>query len=318
MSALTDRCPPGYTDLIYGYAPSPFLPVGDYCFGPKGSGLKPVAARLPFSGSSEVPQVTAKPLTSTQLDQITGQSEHSQDPGYVTPTPQTNTPNPQAPLPIQPPLNGGSMPYGLQPYTGGYAYAGTGVTGVNIGPGGITGTGTVFGVPVTATIPLPGGPDAPAPAAPSSPGLVAPTTTNSGECPGLMSVKDPITGKCIDLTALPPGGDPAMTGPVAPGVTKQGGGYGAAVMGWYGVGLIPRVEVQTVRRCPPGMALGKDGVCYDGLGRNSKKRAHPRGMKPLMTGGDRAAIARAARVARALDRSKKSLKKAGKALEKVC
>ena len=107
-----------------------------------------------------------------------------------------------------------------------------------------------------------------------------------------------------------------MTGPV---MLPQGGsdGYGPAVMGFFGVGLVPRVEVQTVRRCPPGMQLGRDGVCYDGLPRNSAKRAHPLGIKPLMTGGDRAAIARAKRVAGSLARARKSLKQTGKAFDKA-
>ena len=136
-----------------------------------------------------------------------------------------------------------------------------------------------------------------------------------GDCPGAWSVRGP-GGTCIDLTALPPGGDPAVTG----GVQLPGGsdGYGAAVRGLYGVGIQPRVEAQTVRRCPPGTALGKDGVCYEGLHRNSPKRAWPMGMKPLMTGGDRAAIRKAASAAAKLGRAKKTLSKASKALGKVC
>lgn len=139
---------------------------------------------------------------------------------------------------------------------------------------------------------------------------------SGGDCPGITSVRDPITGNCIDLAALPPGGRPAVTGPVATGAASNG--YGPAVQGRFGIGLTPRVEVMTVRRCPKGMALGKDGVCYDGLGRNSPKREWPQGMKPLLTPGERRAIRVAGSAAKKLDRSKKSLRKASKALAKVC
>jgi hypothetical protein len=91
---------------------------------------------------------------------------------------------------------------------------------------------------------------------------------------------------------------------------------GGLVTGYYGIGVIPRVEARTVRECPPGFKLGKDGVCYEHLSRT--QRMWDPGVKPLLTGGDRAAIARAARAAGALERSKKSLKKASKALGKVC
>lgn len=137
----------------------------------------------------------------------------------------------------------------------------------------------------------------------------------ANDCPGMFSVRLP-NGDCVNLGDLGPGGDPAITGGMA-GPT-QANGFGQAVHGRFGVGILPRVDVQTVKRCPRGMALGKDGVCYDGLGRNSPKRAWPMGVKPLMTGGDRAAIAKAASAGRKLERSKKQLKRAAKALEKAC
>jgi hypothetical protein len=135
------------------------------------------------------------------------------------------------------------------------------------------------------------------------------------QCPGPFSI--PIGGQCVDLTALPPGGDPAVTGQVGTGVMlQQPQGMGGLVTGYYGVGVIPRVETRAVRECPSGFKLGKDGVCYEHLSRS--QRMWDPGVKPLMTGGDRAAIARAARAAGALERSKKSLKKASRALGKVC
>lgn len=144
---------------------------------------------------------------------------------------------------------------------------------------------------------------------PSNQPLVGTSTSKCG--PGQI----PFGQSCIDPLALPPGGKPAVTGAYTPGPSMDG--YGAAVMGLYGLGLQPRVEVQTVRRCPGGMALGKDGICYEGLHRNSPRRAWPMGMKPLMTGGDRAAIAKAKRVATKLAGARKSISKTAKALAKA-
>lgn len=137
--------------------------------------------------------------------------------------------------------------------------------------------------------------------------------TGAGSCPGVFSVR--IGGRCVNLGDLPPGGDPAVTGQVM-GDGSAFEGFGPPVAGWYGIGITPRVESVTVSRCPPGFAIGKDGVCYEGLAR-SKRRWDP-GMKPLLTGGDRAAIAKAARAARRLDAAKKGLRRSAKALGKAC
>lgn len=102
-----------------------------------------------------------------------------------------------------------------------------------------------------------------------------------------------------------PGGDPLFSAPV-----------GEAVMGRYGPGIRPGVETIDRRVCPPGFVLGKDEVCYERLSR--KRRKWDPGMKPLLTGGDRAAIRKAAAAGRKLKRSKKQLKKASRALEKAC
>lgn len=183
---------------------------------------------------------------------------------------------------------------------------------VDLSGGGLSVSGDIFGIPVSANLPFGGGSSEPASGGSAVPGSFAPS---SGGCPGIFQVRGP-NGTCVDLTALPPGGDPALTGR-----TPRSGsldGFGDAVLGLYGVGIVPRADVQTVRRCPRGMALGKDGICYEGLHRNSPRREWPMGMKPLMTGGDRSAIRRAAAVAGKLGRAKKSLNKASKALAKVC
>lgn len=123
----------------------------------------------------------------------------------------------------------------------------------------------------------------------------------NGSCPdGAIRVGD----KCIVPGDIFPGGDPGMV---------EAGG--TPVRGLYGAGFSPTTESRQVRRCPPGFVLGKDNVCYDHLPR-SKRKWDP-GMKPLMTGGDRAAIRKAATAARKLKRAKKQLKKSARALEKV-
>jgi len=138
-----------------------------------------------------------------------------------------------------------------------------------------------------------------------------------GDCPGLFNVK--INGQCVDLSNAAPGGDPMITGQVDTSVSAPGmDGYGEAVKGRYGVGLIPRVEVRPTRLCPRGMVLGNDGVCYDRSRLRKSDREWDPGTKPLLTGGERAAIAKARRAAGKLETAKKSLKKVGKAFAKVC
>lgn len=150
------------------------------------------------------------------------------------------------------------------------------------------------------------------PEAPGTGQAIPGQTFAGGECPGATSVK--IGGRCVNLGDLGPGGPPAVTGTVP--ATNGAAGFGQAVRGMYGPGVIPRVEARTVRKCPKGMVLGDDGVCYKGLART--RRMWDPGMKPLMTGGDRAAIRRAERAANKLKRAKKKLRKASKALDKAC
>lgn len=135
----------------------------------------------------------------------------------------------------------------------------------------------------------------------SAPGLDA----GSGPCPGPLSVYDPISGRCVNITDAAPGGDPLFSAPT-----------GEAVKGMYGAGFRPMQETITRRKCPRGTVLGDDGVCYKGLSRS--RRMWDPGMKPLLTGGDRAAIRRAERAAKKLKRAKKSIKASARALERVC
>lgn len=184
---------------------------------------------------------------------------------------------------------------------------GGGPGGLNIPDvGGIGGSGDLLEAGATALFrkffePPAGGP--------TTPGSF--TGTSGGDCPGIGSVK--IAGRCVNLGDLGPGGAPAVT-PTTMGNGKFAGF--SAVKGMYGAGVAPKAESRVVRKCPNGWVLGDDGVCYERLART--RRAWDPGTKPLMTGGDRNAIRRAERAARALNRAQKGLKKASRALEKAC
>jgi len=80
--------------------------------------------------------------------------------------------------------------------------------------------------------------------------------------------------------------------------------YGNAVYGRYGVALEP-AQVPSYRlKCPPGMLLGTDNLCYDSL--TKKERKWKPGAKPFLTGGQMNAIRTATR-----------LRKKGKKLTKM-
>lgn len=123
----------------------------------------------------------------------------------------------------------------------------------------------------------------------------------NGECPG---DRIRVAGLCVKPSAALPGGEPLFTG-----------ADWSPVRGMYGPAFAPKTMQRTVRKCPKGFVLGNDGACYDHLPRS--KREWDPGMKPLLTGGDRAAIRKAATAARKLKRAKKQLKKSARALEKV-
>lgn len=133
-----------------------------------------------------------------------------------------------------------------------------------------------------------------------------------GECPGLFSIKNPVGPGCIDLGALPPGGDPATT----PGFGGAGGPSGATVMGQFGAALVPGSRIIDRADCTfggtvRGMVVGSDGLCYNKSQISNKERMWPVGRRPLLTGGDMAAISKAARAAGRLERTTKRLQKIG-------
>jgi len=123
------------------------------------------------------------------------------------------------------------------------------------------------------------------------PSLVAP----SGPCrPGQVRFGN----TCVDLRALPPGGDPAFT-PAA--------GVASGMMG----GVTPLMDQQIVRRCLPGMVLGRDGLCYMKGSIPNKSRMWPKGRRPLGTPGELAALAKAASFGRRMENTVKRMQKIG-------
>ena len=80
---------------------------------------------------------------------------------------------------------------------------------------------------------------------------------------------------------------------------------GDAVMGRFGPAQVPGSRVVDVATCGTGMALGKDGLCYDHL--PNRDRKYPRGRRPLLTGGDMRAISRARRAGNRLANTKNDL-----------
>jgi len=153
------------------------------------------------------------------------------------------------------------------------------------------------------------GSEAPSGNTPIPGGAFAPTG-GSGPCPGVGSIRIPGTNQCVNIGDLGPGGAPATT------PRQSSPGEFTPVAGFYGAGFLPVVEERMHRTCPPGFVLGKDGVCYDSLAK-SKRKWNP-GRKPLLTGGEMAAIAKAKRAAGRLKRAKKGLKKSARELEKAC
>jgi len=80
---------------------------------------------------------------------------------------------------------------------------------------------------------------------------------------------------------------------------------GTAVVGRFGPAIVAESELREVSVCPTGMALGKDGLCYDHL--PNRDRKYPRGRRPLLTGGEMKCISRAASAGRKLARTRSDL-----------
>ena len=126
----------------------------------------------------------------------------------------------------------------------------------------------------------------------------APTTTalaiQRSECK-FPRIK--VRNQCVDLTAIPPGGDP-LTERIANGNGNgNGADVGPAVMGRFGAALTPGSRIVDRAVCLRGMVLGNDGLCYNSKGFRNGDRMWPRGRRPLLTGGEMRAISVASRAA---------------------
>lgn len=115
-------------------------------------------------------------------------------------------------------------------------------------------------------------------------GPEAPLVERPAACPpGMVQLPN---GQCLDLTALPPGGDPAVIS-----------GAGQATVGAFGLpALSPQGITRIVRKCGRGMVLGIDDLCYPKavLTGRSKFRKWRRPVRPPISRRDVVAIKRAA------------------------
>ena len=79
----------------------------------------------------------------------------------------------------------------------------------------------------------------------------------------------------------------------------------------FGSAVAPEVRTRTHRRCPKGLVLGVDNLCYrKGDLRRGERKWRP-GRKPLLTGGDLNAIAKAERAAKRFKKEQSRLRKLG-------
>ncbi|HCX87856.1 MAG TPA: hypothetical protein DG761_07510 [Gammaproteobacteria bacterium] len=102
-----------------------------------------------------------------------------------------------------------------------------------------------------------------------------------GPCPsGTFRVRD----RCVAPGDAFPGGDPLT---FAAGGQMQAGAFGV-------LATTPTMESVTVHRCPPGLVLGKDNLCYDKRTISNSQRKNPRPPRPAVSAADMKAIRKAA------------------------
>ena len=112
----------------------------------------------------------------------------------------------------------------------------------------------------------------------------------------------PLLG-CVDIF---PGGEGTGSGPfVRPGEARTS----RAMIG--ASAYAPMTRNLTVRSCGKGSVLGIDGLCYDKRTIRKDQRMWVPGRKPLLTGGDLNAIAKASRAARRMKVQQKRLEHLG-------
>ena len=138
---------------------------------------------------------------------------------------------------------------------------------------------------------------------------------NQGEFNNVQKRIGPGGEVCVVASSL--SGAPPPSSLVARGDFDVGdfldtsGGFGVAVMGRFGAALQPEVRQSVTLRCPRGAVLGIDNLCYNKRDLDKRDRKWIPGRKPLLTGGDLNAIARAARAAGKMKTQQKRLEKLG-------
>lgn len=85
------------------------------------------------------------------------------------------------------------------------------------------------------------------------------------------------------------------------------GGQLEATQGRYGPANEPGFVQRNIRFCLDGQILGKDKLCYNKGAISNKERLYPKGRAPLLTGGEMAAIAKAAAAKNKVARTYKRL-----------
>ncbi len=125
--------------------------------------------------------------------------------------------------------------------------------------------------------------------------------------------RDPRTGECKIFLGTQTGRDDDLI-PQAPGtelLPMPSGPPGEAVMGRFGVAMVPGNRVIDRAVCLRGMQLGLDGLCYNKGQINNSQRMWPKGRRPLLTGGEMRAISIASKAATRLTNTAVRLQEIG-------
>ena len=125
-------------------------------------------------------------------------------------------------------------------------------------------------------------------------------------CPGVWSVRGP-NGQCIDLKALPPGGDPALT-------TRDPRANGMPFDAVTHHPHEPFLDAVTVRRCPKAHVLSWQGLCVSKKEIKNSDRMYPKPPRPLGTRSELKAVRVASSFGKRLKMNEKRLAKLGRAL----
>lgn len=108
-----------------------------------------------------------------------------------------------------------------------------------------------------------------------------------------------VAGRCVDPGAILPGGDPF--------ISKANGEF-ATTEGSFGIpAAVPQTSQRIRRKCPPGMVLGRDNLCYPRqvLGRRNRFRKWRAPARPPISRKDMRAL-------EAIDRVQKTVKELAK------